>query len=148
MLTDNMLMSHSNYEGANNFSKAQNLLRDENRRLGMGVDFQMIGSPKSFDDETDPDVEKDLNLESLSNGDLSPIDANSMQRSFTHLHFQKAKTTVGKDKILRKTTSENGYPIGDGVILRDLGADFNDQLADVEQFKKKGDTFYQNKKYE
>ena len=81
-----MPSSHSNYEGANNFSQAQNLLRDENRRLAMGVDFQMIGSPKSFDDETDHDVEKDLNLESLSHGDLSPLDVNSIQRSYTNLY--------------------------------------------------------------
>ena len=44
--------------------------------------------------------------------------------------------------------SENGYRIGNGAILRDLGEDFNDQLADVKQFKKKGDTFYHNKKFE
>lgn len=70
-------MSHSNYDGANVFSKAQNMFKEENRKMGMDVDFQMIGSPKSFD-ETYPDMEKDLNLESLSNGDLSRVDANSM----------------------------------------------------------------------
>ena len=58
------------------------------------------------------------------------------------MKYQKARSTIVNDNILRKTTSENGLPKGDGIILRDLEADFNDQLVDAEQFKKKGDTFY------
>ena len=46
----------------------------------------------------------------------------------------------------RKTISEHGFL--HGAIMHDLANDFNDQLADAEQFKNKGDTFYQNKKYE
>jgi len=83
----------------------------------------------------------------LSNGDLSRVDAQSMQRSFTHLQYQQPKSQIGgHDNILRKTTSENGF--NNGAVMRDLAADFNDQLADAEQFKTKGDAFYQNKKFE
>lgn len=104
------------------------------------VDMNMVNSPKSFDEQF-PDIEKDLNLESLSNGDLSRVDAHSMQRSFTHLQYQQPKSQIGgHDNILRKTTSENGFP--NGAVMRDLAADFNDQLADAEQFKTKGDAFY------
>ena len=41
------------------------------------AEIHMIHSPKSFDEQY-PDIDKDLNLESLSNGDLSRVDAQSM----------------------------------------------------------------------
>ena len=50
------------------------------------------------------------------------------------------------DRDFRKTTSESGFP--HGALMRDLANDFNDQLGDAEHFKTKGDTFYQNKKFE
>ena len=49
-----------------------------------GAEINMIQSPKSYN-EAYPDIEKDLNLESLSNGDLSRVDGMSLQRSFTGL---------------------------------------------------------------
>lgn len=78
-------LSQSNY-GGNGYSRVQNILLENNRRTGGQdmVDFQMIPSPKSFN-ETYPDVVQDLNLESLSNGDLSRHDGQSIQRSFTLL---------------------------------------------------------------
>ena len=106
-----------------------------------------FNSPKSFDGQQFPDIEKDLYLESLSNGDLSRVDATSMQRSFTNLQHQHPRSTIGmRENIIRKTTSESGFP--QKALEKDLSPDFFDQLADAEQFKTKGDAFYQNNKYE
>ena len=51
-----------------------------------------------------------------------------------------------RENIIRKTTSESGFP--QKALEKDLSPDFFDQLADAEQFKTKGDAFYQNSKYE
>lgn len=60
-----------------------------------------------------------------------------------------------RENIIRKTTSESGFPQqkNSGLVERDqdlagVAGDFFDQLADAEQFKTKGDAFYSNKKYE
>ena len=87
-------------------------------------------------------------MESLSNGDLSRVDATSMQRSFTHLQNRPATNVLPADLLLRKTTSEAAFPHGAGAMMRDLANDLNDELGDAEQFKAKGDAFYQNKKFE
>jgi len=73
---------------------------------------------------------------------LSRVDATSMQRSFTNLQHQpKRRSTIGmRENIIRKTTSESGFP--QKTLEKDLAADFFDQLADAEQFKTKGDVFY------
>ena len=55
---------------------------------------------------------------------------------------------------LRKPTSENDLKLGSADAMEernkinDLDADLIDQLGDAEQFMRKGDAFYQNKKYE
>ena len=80
-------MSQVGYEEFNNnFYMAQHLTGQRKRSTTVvnNTEMNMLPSPKSFD-EPYPDIEKDLNLESLSNGDLSRVDNASMQRSFTHL---------------------------------------------------------------
>ena len=121
----------------NNFHYARNLMENHNaneKRSGTmhaignhvegskmpAYDLNPFNSPKSFDGhhpggEMIPDIEKDLYLESLSNGDLSRVDATSMQRSFTHLQHVPprsiSKSTIAmRENIIRKTTSESGFP--------------------------------------
>ena len=80
-------MSQVGYdETNNNFNIAKTLLGGRKRSgTVVNTDMNLIHSPKSFDERYPVDIEKDLNLESLSNGDLSRGDNNSMQRSFTLL---------------------------------------------------------------
>lgn len=142
-----------------NFGEVENNLRgggvnlllagaDRSGTMG-GADMNLINSPKSYDEPYyAADIERDLNLESLSNGDFSRVDATSMQRSFTHLQNRPQPSTIGgnNENILRRTTSEKGFV--HNAIVQDLANDFADQLADAEQFKAKGDAFYANKKFE
>ena len=87
--TNNFPISKSNYDGMSNFQYARNLVEHRERSGTMHAighnDLNMFNSPKSFDGQQFPDIEKDMYLESLSNGDLSRVDATSMQRSFTNL---------------------------------------------------------------
>ena len=61
------------------------------------------------------------------------------------------RSTIGmRENVIRKTTSESGFPQKVTTLedKEDLTGDFFDQLTDADQFKKKGDAFYSNKKYE
>ena len=88
------------------------------------VTDNMLQSPKSFDEQY-PDIEKDLNLESLSNGELSRHDATSMQRSFTYLNQQPIRGIVEDSSVPRRTISDNGMP-NPQQHINDLANDFND----------------------
>ena len=73
-------MSQAGYDEINNFHIAHNLLLGTRKRSTTVVnhtEMNMLPSPKSLDEQF-PDIEKDLNLESLSNGDLSRVDNASM----------------------------------------------------------------------
>ena len=74
-------MSQAGYEElSNNFHIAQNLIGNRKRSTTVvnHTEMNMLPSPKSFDDPPYPDIAQDLNLESLSNGDLSRVDNASM----------------------------------------------------------------------